>query len=77
MPYELVKEDLFKAIKPGLSAYADEPQQAADSLKPLLDAALEVIPLKERQIARISLKATAGLRLISEEKANVILDKVF
>ena len=39
MPYRLVKEDLFKSVKPGLSAYPDEPKKVFfffASLKPLI-----------------------------------------
>jgi guanosine-diphosphatase len=76
MTYTMVNEDLFHAIKPGLSSYPDNPDQAANSLKPLLDLALDKIPTNVQKLTRISLKATAGLRLISETKADRILEKV-
>ena len=37
---------------------------------------MRIIPLKEHKTARITLKATAGLRLISEIKADNILNQV-
>lgn len=36
--------DGFHQLKPGLSAYPDEPQKAANSLKPLMDEALKAVP---------------------------------
>jgi Golgi nucleoside diphosphatase len=50
--------------------------KAALSIKPLLDKALDVIPTNHHKVTRLTLKATAGLRLISEEIANQILENV-
>ena len=50
--------------------------KAVDSIEPLLKRALEIIPSTYHSITRISLKATAGLRLISDEIANKILNNV-
>lgn len=36
--------DTFEQLKPGLSANADDPQKAADSLKPLIAVALKAVP---------------------------------
>ena len=40
----VLKDDTFDSLKPGLSAYPDKPQDAATSLKPLLDKALSIVP---------------------------------
>lgn len=50
--------------------------KAADSVRPLLDRALETIPKEYHKLTRISLKATAGLRLISDRLAEIILNNV-
>lgn len=68
--------ETFQEEKPGLSAYAEDPAAAAASLQPLLRLALETVPEGLRGQSPISLKATAGLRLISEAKAEAILDAV-
>lgn len=73
---KLVNEDLLLKVKPGLSSYAKEPEKAVDSIKPLLDKALDIIPKHHQKLTRISLKATAGLRLISEKIANQILNNI-
>ena len=45
-------------------------------MKPLLEKAVEVIPKEKQSLTRLSLKATAGLRMISDELADKILAKV-
>lgn len=71
-----LKFDKFDQLKPGLSAYADEPHKAALSLKSLLDLALETIPAKLHASTPIMIGATAGLRLLPDGKADQILDEV-
>ncbi|KAK4192876.1 putative guanosine-diphosphatase [Podospora australis] len=79
---ELEEEVLFKMTakiegqSSGLSAYKDDPEKAAQSLDPLLDAALEKIPDSLKACSPIAVKATAGLRLIGPEKSNKILEAV-
>lgn len=41
--------DTFEQLKPGLSSYADDPQAAANSLKPLMQRAVETVP-KDQQV---------------------------
>lgn len=54
--------DDFHSIKPGLSAYAEDPRAAADSLDRLLAHARDAVPLEMQSETPIELRATAGLR---------------
>ncbi|XP_063775459.1 ectonucleoside triphosphate diphosphohydrolase 6-like [Pseudophryne corroboree] len=71
-----LENEIFKAIKPGLSAYADDPGQCAAGIKELLDIAKEEIPGHLWRSTPLVLKATAGLRLLPGEKAQKLLDTV-
>ncbi|KAH6636921.1 nucleoside phosphatase family-domain-containing protein [Chaetomium tenue] len=79
---EIEGEVLFKMTEKiegkssGLSEYKDDPEAAAGSLEPLLDAALKVIPDKLKGCSPIAVKATAGLRVIGTEKSTKILEAV-
>ncbi|XP_042029156.1 apyrase-like [Salvia splendens] len=68
--------ELYVAIKPGLSSYEKEPKAGADSLRPLLEQAEEVIPQQLRATTPLRLGATAGLRLLPGTAAQDILDAV-
>ena len=50
--------------------------QGADSLRPLLEEAATYIPQSKWRETLIALKATAGLRMLSNETAAEILEKV-
>lgn len=71
-----LKNGIFHEVKPGLSSYADNPKVGAESLIPLLDQAKQFIPQDAWSSTPISLKATAGLRLLPKEKADAILAAV-
>jgi len=69
-------DELWHEEKPGLSSYADQPHLAAQSVQKLISIAKERIPEKFHSLTPISLKATAGLRLLPELQANQIIDNV-
>lgn len=69
-------EETFEMLKPGLSSFDTDTAGAAQSLDPLLEKAMEVIPLSQRKCSPVAVKATAGLRKLGEVKAANILEAV-
>ncbi|XP_054443422.1 ectonucleoside triphosphate diphosphohydrolase 6 isoform X2 [Pteronotus mesoamericanus] len=68
--------ETFKALQPGLSAYADDIEKSTTGIQELLDVAKQEIPFDFWKTTRLVLKATAGLRLLPGEKAQNLLQKV-
>ncbi|KAL2207613.1 guanosine diphosphatase [Sarocladium strictum] len=75
---ELEGEDFMMNKKEigGLSSFDTDTQGAAASLDPLLKFAREKVPAKLQGCSPIAVKATAGLRLLGDDKSNAILDAV-
>lgn len=71
----LVKE-MFDYVKPGLSSFGHDPVKGAESLRKMLNLALSVVPSELQAETPITLKATAGLRLLPEKNSSAILQKV-
>ncbi|XP_067848113.1 ectonucleoside triphosphate diphosphohydrolase 5 [Heptranchias perlo] len=68
--------EIFESVKPGLSAYVDDPEQGAETVRELLDVAKQTIPSTHWKTTPVVLKATAGLRLLPEQKAQALLSEV-
>ena len=66
-------EDTFEATKPGLSAKAEDPKGAADSLRRLMDVAVKTVPESARATTSAEIRATAGLRLLPGDASKNIL----
>lgn len=77
-PAELpvLDNEMYHAVKPGLSAYADKPDVGGDTIRQLLKLAKKTVPRSEWKKTPVVLKATAGLRLLPEEKARALLEEV-
>eukprot|EP00092_Neocalanus_flemingeri_P025359 GFUD01027494.1.p1 GENE.GFUD01027494.1~~GFUD01027494.1.p1 ORF type:complete len:452 (+),score=158.90 GFUD01027494.1:40-1395(+) len=74
---KLVMEDeLFHEVKPGLSSFASNPQAGADTITSLLSLAQERIPKDMWSKVPVTLKATAGLRLLPAEQSEALISAV-
>ncbi|KAJ8269960.1 hypothetical protein GJAV_G00108710 [Gymnothorax javanicus] len=72
----VLDNEIFQSLKPGLSAYVDVPEKGGDTVRRLLRVAKKTVPRLEWKRTPVMLKATAGLRLLPEEKAQALLDQV-
>ncbi|XP_047248969.1 ectonucleoside triphosphate diphosphohydrolase 5 [Girardinichthys multiradiatus] len=77
-PVELpvLDNEMFHAVKPGLSEYKDNPEEGGNTIRQLLKIAKKTVPEEEWGRTPVVLKATAGLRLLPMEKANALLKEV-
>ncbi|XP_039597697.1 ectonucleoside triphosphate diphosphohydrolase 5 isoform X1 [Polypterus senegalus] len=71
-----LNNEIFKSVKPGLSAYADNPAMGGETVRALLETAKETVPPRYWSKTPVVLKATAGLRLLPEYKAEALLQEV-
>ncbi|GAA6097910.1 ectonucleoside triphosphate diphosphohydrolase 5 [Tachysurus ichikawai] len=72
----ILYNEMFQSVKPGLSAYADMPEKARDSVRQLLEVAKSTVPHVEWKQTPVMLKATAGLRMLPPAKAHALLQEV-
>ncbi|XP_068110459.1 nucleoside diphosphate phosphatase ENTPD5 [Hyperolius riggenbachi] len=68
--------EIFESVKPGLSAYVADPEKGADTVRSLLLLALDAVPPTQWKETPLILRATAGLRLLPEGKADSLLSEV-
>ena len=71
-----LESEVFRHVEPGLSSYKADSRGAANSLRPLLDEAVRVIPEPLRRCSPVQLKATAGLRLLPGRQSQEIIQAV-
>ena len=68
--------EVFVQKKPGLSSYALNPKEGADSLRSLLEVALTSVPADQHSSTPVLLGATAGLRLLPGDQSKNLLKEV-
>ena len=58
----------------GISTFANDPSGASDYLLPLLDFAEKHVPKSKHKETPLYILATAGMRMLSKQKQDLILD---
>ncbi|OMH85352.1 putative guanosine-diphosphatase [Zancudomyces culisetae] len=71
-----LEDEVFEETKPGLSSFDGDAEGAAASLDKLMDTALKNVPKHLYNCTPVSVKATAGLRLLGEAKSKAILQAI-
>uniref|UniRef100_A0A914XHY7 Ectonucleoside triphosphate diphosphohydrolase 7 n=2 Tax=Plectus sambesii TaxID=2011161 RepID=A0A914XHY7_9BILA len=67
------KLPVVKKVSPGLSTFAEYPQNASEYIRPLLDYAAENVPKEKRAATQVFILATAGMRLVPQAQQDAIL----
>ena len=63
-------------IQPGLASYAGNPRVTAETLDVFLDEALRFVPASLHSCTPVTVKATAGLRLLGRQESTEMLNTV-
>ncbi|EHN02805.1 Ynd1p [Saccharomyces cerevisiae x Saccharomyces kudriavzevii VIN7] len=75
VPHIHQENDWTTKMNPGLSTFEKQPQEAYKShIKPLLDFAKNIIPESHWSSSPVFIQATAGMRLLPQDKQAAILD---
>lgn len=72
----ILKNEIFEERKPGLSSFADRTEQAESQIDQLLNIADKEVSRFKHRSSPIVLRATAGLRLLEENKQRDLLQSV-
>jgi len=75
-PLYVLPQHVSKKVKPGLSSFANNPQDAGVSLTGLVDFIKTQVPEADWELTPIWLKATAGLRMLEPSKSDAVLNSV-
>ncbi|CAF1034862.1 unnamed protein product [Rotaria sordida] len=72
----VLRSEVFKEYKPGLSSFADQVYKAEEQINDLLKIADKEVSRFKHRNTPLVLRATAGLRLLNETKQKLLLDSV-
>jgi len=72
----LPNEDFCEDVEPGISSYADKPEDAVSGLGPLFKCAQATIPASHVAQTPIFLMGTAGIRLLSATQQRTLLARL-
>lgn len=72
----VLRECLFKEVKPGLSSFAEDPNAGAETVASLVGLAKTRVPKSSWPETPVTLMATAGLRLLPSDQSDAIIDAV-
>lgn len=59
-------------VVPGLSTFANKPEEAGANMAPLLINAANIIPSQRHQTTTVHIKATAGMRILKDEEQSLL-----
>ncbi|KAL5338607.1 nucleoside phosphatase family-domain-containing protein [Aspergillus crustosus] len=77
LPEIKTKANWVKKIRPGVSSFAERPEEIGpEHLAELLEFAREIVPDDAIKETPIFLLATAGMRLVEDVKQNLLLDHI-
>ncbi len=78
IPVPVIKDINNKMTKPGLSSYANTPDLAGPSLKPILDSVANDLQSRGVNLSQVpvSVLATAGMRLLPQDQQDAIYASV-
>jgi ectonucleoside triphosphate diphosphohydrolase 4 len=67
---------IVRKVSPGLSTFGEKPEDAPAYIRPLLDYAYRYIPNNKRDTTSFFLFATAGMRLLSSEQQEAVMNSL-
>ncbi|CUS21935.1 LAQU0S04e04214g1_1 [Lachancea quebecensis] len=77
VPQIFLSKEWTTKTSPGLSSFKKKPKKAfKNHIKPLLQFAEEIIPRDHLKSTPVFIQATAGMRLLSDKKRDLILDNL-
>jgi len=72
----ILRECLFKEVKPGLASFAEDPDAGAATVASLVGLAKSKFPKSSWSDTPVTLMATAGLRLLPSDQSDALIDAV-